>query len=126
MDEGEFQARKAIVEAAMAEWIPVLGLGYWVITNEYHHGPYVDNKGTVSADRRASAEADWRYMTAMIRWDLSGELRTGELEMVTVHELVHCMLDEVWREENDGSNHTERVTTMLEKAFLRLRSSRDD
>ena len=121
MDEGEFQARKAIVEGAMAEWIPVLGLGYWVITNEYHHGPYVDNKGVVSADRRASAEADWRYMTATIRWDLSGDLEAGELEMVAVHELVHCVLDEVYREENDGHAHTERVAQMLESAFLRLR-----
>ena len=120
MDEGEFQARKAIVEEAMAEWIPVLGLGYWVITNEYHHGPYVDNKGTVSADRRASAEADWPYMTATIRWDLSGTVEAGELERVVVHELVHCVLDEVLEPE-DQWNHRERVTKMLEKAFLRLR-----
>ncbi len=121
MDDGEFQARKAVVEAAMAEWIPVLGLGYWVITNEYHHGPYVDGRGETGADRRASTEADWRYMTATIRWNLSGELGDGELERVAVHELVHCVLDEVWREENDGFGHTERVTKMLESAFLRLR-----
>ena len=120
MDEGEFQARKAIVEAGMAEWIPVLGLGYWVITNKYHHGPYVDNKGTVSADRRASTEANWPYMLATIRWDLSGDLVDGELERVVVHELVHCVLNEV-QEPEDQWNHTERVTQMLEKAFLRLR-----
>ena len=121
MDEGEFQARKAIVEAGMAEWIPVLGLGYWVITNEYHHGPYVDGLGEVSAGRRASTEADWRYMTATIRWNLSGELVDGELERTAVHELVHCVLDEVYHEENDGHAHTERVAQMLESAFLRLR-----
>ena len=108
----------------MAEWIPVLGLGCWVITNEYHRGPYVDGKGDVRADRRASTEADWPYMLATIRWDLSGALVDGELERTVVHELVHCVLNEV-QEPEDQWNHTERVTKMLETAFLRLRSARD-
>lgn len=109
-------------------WIPILGLDSWV-------------KIDVSCFPTTSSEdpgilgrtfVHWEYMEAKIEFFVGGmissELGPERVEYLVVHELCHCLVNEI-RDENTTNEHLtayvipheERVVCNLAKSFLRLK-----
>lgn len=126
MNDAEFEAQKARIQALAEQWLPPLGLTWWNIALEYARDNYDGRDG--AQPTVAYCKADWRYVHARIVWNmpLVAEQDDAELERIFVHECMHIFLHEMrWAEtrDTDSLDHEERVATMLTKAFLWLRES---
>lgn len=108
-------------------WKHRLGLGHWNL--ELRCAPtvaeYAHDYGCNPNDL-ASTQVHWEYMNGMIILNTQRFMEESdyEKEATIVHELVHVVLREMhalYREDLEDLSHEERVCTMLEKAFMRLR-----
>ena len=96
MNDREFKQQQVRIQKAMARWKEILPLGRWDITPEYFREPWQERSG-VPSSAVAETYADWRYLHASIRWNTPKILDSsdGELTMYVIHELMHCLIDEL-------------------------------
>jgi hypothetical protein len=98
-------------------WIRYTGLGYWDVRINFF-----DNFENFPREAGATAfvTVEWKYMDATIHisYEACRGLKNWELEKVIVHELAHVFLSEA---REDGTDHEERVATLLQKAFCWVR-----
>jgi hypothetical protein len=122
----ELSKCEILLQSYIDYWIPVLGLGSWSrITSTCHPDSHPVNSGTLG-----EAAVNWRYMEADINFYLGCMLGLDakRIEYIVVHELCHCLVNEM-RDENSEEDHQhkylipheERVVCNLAMAFLRLK-----
>jgi len=98
------------------KWIQALQLDHWNIELDFcesHRFIAIEDSTTAVA----FCHTNWTYMTATIRVNSNHLEEESEerLPYIAVHELMHCMLNEM-REE--GIHHEERVATLLANGFI--------
>lgn len=92
-------------------WAPRLGLYDWSIKFVFVDAIHIDDVRII-----ADATADWQYLQGHLRFYMpTVRAHPDELECAVIHELLHFVLDEI----GNDDMHEERVTTVLEKAFMR-------
>lgn len=119
MNDADFAAQKARVEAMFALWIPRLRL-------QGHRYLYIWERGcgddTPTGQVIFECDSDWRYLSARITCYLEGcaDQTDERLAGLVVHELVHVHLSEIRLDDDTGGfrAHEERVTECLARAFL--------
>lgn len=123
MTDEEYEAERARIRAIYDRWEPVLGLDAWLITLDYHTGPYVCADGTPSGNAYATAAPHWDYQSASLSFNLQ-KTRTeddDDLEDIVVHECVHVLLHELrgTAAMDDHQEHEEHAATMITRALIR-------
>lgn len=105
------------VKLLFKKWTALLGLDQWNIVIELAPAASFDAVGHLNA--AATCSALWEYETATIRFNEDDVAQSDdeELEDTIVHELQHCMLNELRREHKMGNE--ERTATMLTRAFMK-------
>ena len=103
------------VQSTVDRWLPILGLGDWLVTHEFA----VEHSDERS--RQADTVADWRHREATFTWYLERTLplKQDRLDVLVLHELVHCLLDPITPEEKASEDLLEYVTEYLARAILR-------
>jgi len=111
----QLKAHEAVVaklDKLVAKWVGDLWLGQWQIDTSWRWN------GIDSHDDRtivyAECDADWRYMRATIRFNVPAcsTLSDRLLEEKVVHELLHCVVNEMRETE---IKHEERVVSHLQR-----------
>jgi hypothetical protein len=107
--------KRELVMQIASYWRKILGVEAWDIDFRLRDE---DTDKTIAGE----TTADWRYLTATIALtpDKLNEMSDKEAEGLIVHEYMHVILDEM---KAGGVDHEERVATMLERAFMRLREA---
>lgn len=123
MTDKEFNKQKARAAKIFKHWSWMLGLNTWQkVTLEYWREPLSPRAGESPYHPLAMPDADclarWEYKTAHMRIDLTNaeHMKDDELETVIVHELCHCLVNEM-RATGDKYAHEEHVVTSLAQAF---------
>ena len=115
MTDAEYKAIQRKCQKYIGIWKSRIWLTQWDIRTYYHREPS-ENEAYMSVT------PDWRYLMAEFHvhaWDIhSQELDDTHIERCVVHELCHCLLDEMntavpedrmeWHE-----NHVERTVSTL-------------
>ena len=119
----EFNKQKARTAKIFKHWCWMLGLNTWVkVTLEYWREPLTPRPSEEPYHPLATPEADclakWEYKTAHMRICLAdaADMDDDALERTIVHELCHCLVNEM-RCYPEGINHEEHVVTSLAQAF---------
>lgn len=110
------------------EWVPILGLDSWVKISV----SCVPSANTENISILGQTSVQWEYMEAHIEFFLGGlimvDLADERLEYLVLHELCHCIVNEMRDESSDKAYieqniipHEERVVCNLAKSFLRLK-----
>jgi len=134
VNDAEYEAQKARVEALFERWVGTIGLGWWRIQYVWHREESRDTDIDKDDVCMMDCRADWRYLHATINVYLPSIAEvddTDYLEYLVVHELMHIFLCELRdRKETDdddedtaASDHEERVATVLAKAMLWARDA---
>ena len=126
MNDAEFEREKDRVRNFFNKWTTLLGLRWWQkIDIEYFREPLPPYKDEIPhPEAIADTRCRWRYLTAHIRISLSvvldHEYDDDQIEYIVVHELCHCLVNEMRPTEWDQNDldHEERVVTHLAQAFL--------
>lgn len=116
-----------LLDSYLDYWIPVLGLDSWSRITSYFNIETRPSSGTLG-----DAAVNWQYTEADITIYLAeivdGDFPEDRLEYVVVHELCHCLVNEMRDENSDEKHlnkylipHEERVVSNLAMAFLRLK-----
>jgi len=129
MSERKFNVRilkrESEVYATLRKWQRILGLNDWHIELNISMNP-VTCRGEGSDHRRnfMQVSTHWQYMSATIEVDrpqLEDMSTDTPLDKHIVHELVHVLLAEAVRTDNDDDTmHEERVVTLLTKRIMEL------
>ncbi len=134
MNDAEYEAQKARIQALEKRWIETLGLAAWKLNTEFVRGDFTSD-GSPAPDTLATAKTHSEYMLATISWNmpLVPDHNDRELERVFLHEYMHVILNEMrpWRAGSEVDKalsqeetwHEERVCTMLGNAFLWTREA---
>ncbi len=120
MTARELGKTRTKIKRLLKEWIPLLELEKWTLNISYEAKVPAGEEAEEGWDYYADAEPSWEYSTAIIRFflePLSG-VTSKELEETVVHELVHCVVNEM-RDKN--IKHEERVVSILTKALMKER-----
>lgn len=102
-------------------WLKDLGLNDWEITIEIAPDKVMNNNGWAPGfETYAECSAHWEYQRAIIRFseEQLEKSSDGELGETIVHELLHCVLNELRREHKMVSE--ERTATVLTRALLKV------
>lgn len=123
MNDAAFKHQMARVEKIHQHWAYTLGLRNWSIQRAYHRGPFSD-KDNEEHHSIAECKSDWRYLHAIISWDLTEieDLDDEALEGHVVHELMHVFLEELRHPCDDFMAHEERIASSLAQAFIWVRN----
>lgn len=107
----------AKLDKLVARWVGDLWLGQWQIDTVWCWNGIdaPDENTTVNAE----CSADWRYLRATVRFNIPAcsELNDEKLEGIVVHELLHCVVNEMREKE---IKHEERVVSSLQRAMCWL------
>lgn len=106
-------------------WLPVLGLDNWARVDVFCRP---DTNGGVLGETCSN----WQYMEADITFYLGGLIGASpeprRLEYIVVHELCHCMVNEMRDEKSEDDDqmkylipHEERTVSNLAMAFIRAK-----
>jgi Zn-dependent peptidase ImmA (M78 family) len=115
------------VKKCVQFWAPVMGLDQWSSVNiTFSYENHDRGKGIL-----AETNSLWHYLRADIVFYLPSIIASNfterEIENVVVHELCHCLLDEMGMEDEELRHqqmiHEERVVTSLAMSFLKLASA---
>lgn len=116
-----------VIKKCVTFWAPIMGLDKWSSLNiTFSYENHDRGKGIL-----AETNSLWHYLRADIVFYLPAIITSNftdqEIENVVVHELCHCLLDEMGLEDEDIRSkqmiHEERVVTTLAMAFLNLASA---
>jgi len=120
-----FKTQRQRIRRLEKKWAPLLGLRWWSIEYCFYdkrkrYAKATERDGQTSV---ASCVADWRYLTAVVSFNLPmwTTLSDAKAEWVFVHELMHIFLQELQAPRTDHMDHEERICTSLAKAFLWIR-----
>jgi hypothetical protein len=126
MDKGlaakavEYNQAMVDIREAMAEWIPKLNLEKWGISSRFDTGNNPDCQNAL-----ATVNPQWMYQQANISFWLPQISQTdyrGREHMV-IHELVHCLVDQM-ENENTRKDDLEKVVTLVTDAILSTKYSK--
>ena len=123
MNDEEFEAQKARVQALVDRWLPRMGLNWWVeIKIDYKR----DQAEMPSSHADANCNASWEYKVATIVFSLPkcAALSDYLLEETVVHELCHVLtagFDELVPSDLMESAIIEHTVTSLAQAFMWVR-----
>jgi hypothetical protein len=114
LNDREYRQAQRLVEKAMRKWVPLLGLQDWAINLQVSRQPFVGEYTGAAA----SCSAHWPYQSASITFSAPDVHEQPEkVEEWMVHELVHCLLEEM---QHEGDEHIEHVTTAFTRIICRL------
>ena len=127
MNDEEYKAQVARLDALMEQWHDNLGLKWWRVTHEYvREASHFQVDGKDSPDTAACARADWRYMEATISWNIPiiATFDDERLENVYLHECCHILINETRGPSLKAfMAHEERVCSLLAKSFIWVRDA---
>lgn len=120
MNDREFRAIRRTVIRAHDHWIPILRMESWDTLLVFHRDDYPIPQEPGSSVGAMYVDPDWRYMLATIHVNMPAlvGLSDQRIENNVVHELVHCLVNEMHRGDADSRDHEERVVTTLDLALL--------
>jgi hypothetical protein len=116
-----------LIKKCVNFWVPVVGLDQWAsVSITFSYENHDEGKSIL-----ALTNSMWQYMRAEITFYLPAVITSGldddGIEHVVVHELCHCLVDEMGMEEDATRRqqvpHEERVVTNLSMSFLKLASA---
>ncbi len=103
------------------KWRECLGLNTWRFEiNYFRTGDYMPGEGdTVTF---ANITPQWKYLEAQLSFNMPqlAEMDDVQLEEIVVHELSHCLVDEMRAVEKDP-DHEERVVSSIQRALMQVR-----
>jgi hypothetical protein len=107
---------KRRVKRLVKKWAPQLGLSEWNIACNWLPGG--DDPDSAGFRTLLQVDAKWEYQTARIDVYCSSVrgMDSEELEYYIVHELMHCVVNEISQEEL--AKHEERVVCTLARSVL--------
>ena len=102
-------------------WASNMGLKYWDLTVQFSREIIPSGQGN---NRTGLCEATWKYCTATLTFypNAMQYMSEKEIELVVVHELAHCLVNEI----GTLDDHEERVVSGMTKAFLWVRDAAMD
>lgn len=123
MNDAEYEAEKARIEALVNEWEPILGLRWWSMVHEYcREGLSAEfGEGNPPTPQTvAQTKAKWHYLQGHICFNvpLAAEMTDDELRRTVIHESTHVLVNELRDEVDDWLKHEERVCSTLTSAIL--------
>ena len=123
MNDAEFEAQRARVQALVDRWLPRLGLKWWVRIEVVFVRDQAQ-MGNEHAD--AHCHASWEYRAATLTFSLPkcADLDDEMLESIVVHELCHVLtagFDSLIPDDKQESPIIEHTVTSLAQAFLWVR-----
>ena len=125
MNDQEFEEQKRRVVAVVDEWLPLLGLDHWTVGMDFERGELKDAGVSEDWQGLGRCKANWPYQTARIEFFLKGfvDMESGDVEHHVVHELVHCLLDEIQPDTSDvrAWQQNEHAIEMTARALLRVK-----
>lgn len=106
------------IDGLMRKWVGDLWIGQWDVKAVYEWNG-ISNPEGVSSSPTAECRSNWKYMHATVRFDIPkmSELTPSEMEDVVVHELLHCVVNEMRDWDID---HEERVVSHLQRIVCML------
>ena len=128
MTDETYTTLKDKVDSYVAYWKNRLWLNQWSIGTYHHRVPATDNS-------IMSITPNWRYLQAALHvniWDIwDKELSDEEIQKCVVHELCHCLLDELNTVVPDDrqewhDNHVERTTSTLTHVILDIHEGNNE
>ncbi len=121
MNDTEFEAQKARVQALIEIWPNRVGLRQWHLRFlfERDYKPDTTNDPVWRLSTRFDVVPEWEYQQATIRCWLPDiePLSDEDLECSFIHELCHCLVNEM-REPDKTLKHEERVVTTITNAII--------
>ena len=127
MNDAEYDAEFARVKALRDRWHYRIVPPDWKVSWDFWREPLPTRADEEISSGRVAADclANWRYMAADIRIDLSHtrNLSADELEEIVVHEYCHIFVNELRPAEwtQDRLDHEEHAVQTLTRRFLSLR-----
>lgn len=128
MNDTDYAETVAEIKRLVRGWVSLFGLADWTIVNRFV-------REEPSGDVRAAAQthSDWEYLSAEVIWYIPVMYESAEgIEATVIHELVHVLMADMWvgepritEETTWASPGVERVTTLIQKAFLRTKNYAD-
>lgn len=131
MNDSEYEALKARIDAIAKRWRRPMGLGFWDVQYAFVRDGF-ESDGKPAPDAAATCKADWRYLRATLSFNMLrlSSMDDGEIEQVIVHEFMHIFLnetralrpdDQLTAERDDWLAHEERMASQLANAFIWVR-----
>lgn len=126
MTDAEYEKIKSHCDALFTKWTDHLWLHHWQIIYRYEREGIKDYATANGKDGTAvmmDCTPNWKYMQALIRIDCMSALdvmndkRPHEVEETAIHELLHCVLDEL-QVLPKHKDHEEHVASHLERALM--------
>lgn len=124
MKDKEYQKQRARLQKRVPYWISLItALAPWRIHCVYCDTPtdmpQGDEPSTTYDKVIAKVSSDWRYLDAIIHWNMETikMMDDDELDRVITHELSHIIVNEM-REEH--IHHEERVCTELGNSIYHM------
>lgn len=119
-EQKDLTGNAKLFDEAIDKWIPKLGLEWWIIKCDF-----CSSHRFIQIEQSDSAmifcHANWQYLEATLRVnkDELEEESPWKIELIAVHELMHIVLNEMHKPDDESKTHEERTATILAKCFLR-------
>lgn len=136
MNDAEYNRLKEELDGLVDLWKERLKLAYWRISCCYYRSPSAFEAGAppdVGQAASACCDAKWQYFDACLHFNVERIFAANDShedrEEIVVHELCHCVLDELYKsaasadgntafEKAEWSAHNERVTSHMTHVIL--------
>ena len=132
MEQEAFEQEKQRVEALFQRWIVPLYLGSWQFDRRYYQvGALFREETECGPNTAMKADVSWEYMfgRVSVNCEMTAHLSGKRLEEAVVHEMVHFHLAELATlldDSDDVQKHVERVTTVLARCFVSVRTTEEE